>query len=198
MARPILLASGSAVRRQLLANAGVAVETRDHGIDERAVEKAIGADEAASRVALALAKAKALAVSLRETEAIVIGADQTLEIDGETLSKPGDMRSARRQIEKLSGRTHVLHSAFAVAEGGRLLVRGVKTARMTMRALEPKEIERYLREAGPTVASSVGAYQLEGPGIRLFERISGDYFTILGLPLLPLLANLRRIGAIDG
>lgn len=174
------------------------METRDHGIDERAVEKAIAADGTPRRVAIALAKAKALSVSRRETGAVVIGADQTLEIDGETLSKPGDIRSARRQIEKLSGRTHVLHSAFAVAEGGRLLGRGVKTARMTMRALEPKEIERYLREAGPAVASSVGAYQLEGPGVRLFERISGDYFTILGLPLIPLLANLRRIGAIDG
>ncbi len=191
----IVLASSSAIRRQLLANAGLKVQSVVHDIDERAlVAGATSSDP--KTLARLLAEAKAISASRNQAEALVIGADQTLEIDGALLTKPASREAARAQLKSLSGRTHKLHSAFAIARGGRRLVRQARSARLTMRRLDDAEIDRYLNDVGHAAMSSVGAYQLEGLGIRLFERIDGDYFTILGLPLIPLLASLRRLGAI--
>lgn len=197
MSPPLVLASGSKVRRQLLANAGLAFEVIPAEIDERRLAEpmvAAGADPAA--IAEMLAEAKAAAVSAGAPAALTIGADQTLDLDGACLSKPADRAAARAQLAALSGRTHRLQSALAVARGGRAIWRFRDAASLTMRTLDAAEIERYLDEVGAAAFSSVGAYQLEGPGIRLFERIDGDYFTILGLPLLPLLHLLRVEGAI--
>lgn len=193
----ILLASGSEVRRQMLAAAGIRAGLRGHGVDERAVEAPLRTGGAGDRaIASALAEAKALAVSRTEPDAVVIGADQTLELDGRAFTKPADRGAARRQLHALSGRTHRLHSAFAVAWQGRVAARRTSSPRLTMRDLSPAEIDWYLDAAGDAVLGSVGAYQVEGLGIRLFERIEGDYFAVLGLPLLPLIAVLRRLGAV--
>lgn len=180
----------------LLANAGVDVALRDHGVDERAVERGLPVFSARA-VAVALAEAKAEAVSRREPDATVIGADQTLEFEGQSFAKPDGLAAARRQLVALSGQTHALHAAFAVVRNGRLLSRQVRSARLTMRDLTEADIDRYLDCVGPAALRSVGAYQIEGLGIGLFDRIQGDYFTILGLPMLPLLAVLRRLGMID-
>lgn len=180
----------------MLANAGIPVEPRDHGVDERAYQQSLGTDSPA-RISSALAIAKAVAASTRELDAYVIGADQTLDLDGIVLSKPGNMSAARRQLTEMAGKTHLLHSAFAIAKGGRVVSRQLRTARLKMRQLRRAEIDDYLDRAGEGILRSVGAYQIEGLGIRLFERIEGDTFTILGLPMLPLLKSLRRLGVID-
>jgi len=194
----LVLASGSRARQALLANAGVAFDIVLAAIDERAAEQPLlDAGASPDDIALALAMIKASSVSENRGGDLVIGADQVLDLDVERLTKPADMEAARRQLLRLSGRTHVLHSAVATARTGEILWQHVETARLTMRRIEPAEIGRYLAEAGPAVLTSVGAYQVEGPGIRLFERIDGDYFAILGLPLLPLLAFLRSEGAIE-
>jgi nucleoside triphosphate pyrophosphatase len=149
-------------------------------------------------VALVLAEAKALDVSAKNPDAIVIGTDQTLSLDDTIFHKPADMEGARRHLLKLSGKTHHLNSAVVLARNGETLWRHVAVARLTMRKLEPDFIGRYLSRVGDKALSSVGAYQVEGEGIQLFEEIEGDYFTIVGLPLLPLLVALREQGAIDG
>jgi septum formation protein len=193
----LVLASGSKTRQALLANAGVAFEVEPAAIDERAAEQPLlDAGASPDDIALALAMVKASSVSEGRGGDLVIGADQVLDLEGERLTKPQDMEAARRQILKLSGRTHMLHSAVAAARTGEILWQHVETARLTMRRLEAAEVGRYLAEAGPAALTSVGAYQIEGPGIRLFEQIDGDYFGILGLPLLPLLAFLRSEGGI--
>lgn len=194
---PPVLASGSIHRRRLLENAGVVVEAVPAAISERHVEAALG-DTTPDDVALVLAEAKALDVSERRPGAIVIGCDQTLSLGGDILHKPADMEEARRRLLTLSGRTHELNSAVVLVRDGETLWRHVAIARMTMRTLDPGFVGRHLSAAGPGVLDSVGAYQIEGPGIQLFESIDGDYFTIVGLPLLPLLAELRRQEAIDG
>jgi septum formation protein len=194
----IVLASGSEVRRTLLANAGVPFDVTPAALDERAAEQPLLETGASVEdIALALAMAKAVAVSEKRPEAIVIGADQMLELDGERLTKPTDMEAARRQLLRLSGRMHRLHSTVACARGGQIMWDHVESPRLTMRKLDPAEIGRYLAAAGPTVLASVGVYQLEGLGVRLFDRIEGDYFAILGLPLLPLLKFLRAERAIE-
>jgi len=188
-----ILASGSAIRRTLLANAGLSFEAVPAGIDERAAEAPLLlAGIAPADLAVALAGAKALAVSECRPNDLVIGADQVLEFDGERLIKPSDTEAARRQLLRLSGRTHRLIAGLVAARGGETVWSHREKASLTMRPLTPAAIETYLAEAGTAVLDSVGAYQLEGPGINLFERIDGDYFTILGLPMLPLLALLRR------
>jgi septum formation protein len=149
-------------------------------------------------VAEVLARAKAEAVSELARDAFVIGADQVLALGDRILSKPESMEAARGELLDLSGRSHTLHSAVALARSGATLWAHSETSTLTMRALSPQFIGRYLAAAGGEVLGSVGAYQLEGPGIQLFEKIDGDYFSILGLPLLPLLDALRREGAIDG
>jgi len=199
MTDQLVLASASPFRRRLLLHAGLAFEVEAADIDERCVEGPLiegGVDP--QDVALVLAETKALAVSERRPEALVIGADQTLSLGDELLHKPADMDGARRTLLKLSGRTHQLNSAVVVAKAGEAIWRHVEPADMTMRVLDPGFIGRYLSSVGDKALDSVGAYQLEGEGVQLFATIKGDYFTIIGLPMLPLLAELRRLGAIDG
>ncbi|HWK63884.1 MAG TPA: Maf-like protein [Rhizobiaceae bacterium] len=198
MTKAIVLASGSPFRRALLANAGLDFSTAKPSIDERAVEAAITGEVTPEDVASILAEAKALDVSERYPEALVIGSDQTLSLGDEIFHKPADMEGARRHLLRLSGKTHSLNSAVVLAQGGETLWRHVGVARLTMRKLEPGFIGRHLARVGAKALESVGAYQIEGEGIQLFDRIEGDYFTIVGLPLLPLLAALRERGAIDG
>ena len=188
----LVLASASATRRRLLAEAGIDAEARPAPIDERSLEAPLLAVGATPRdIAVALAAAKALATSEATPDALVIGADQTLDLDGERMTKPADINAARRQLLRLSGRSHQLHSAVACARGGQILWEHVESPTLTMRKLTPDDIAQYLAAVGEDALSSVGAYQLEGRGIRLFERVDGDFFAILGLPLLPLLAFLR-------
>jgi septum formation protein len=195
---PIVLASKSAARIAMLSAAGVPFTVAASSVDERAVEAPLIAGGASpSGVAVALADAKAADVSAREWEALVIGADQTLDLDGDRWTKPATIAMAREQIARLSGRTHQLHAAVAIARAGAVTWRHVATASLTMRALSATQVDAYLAAAGESVTGSVGAYQLEGAGVRLFERIEGDYFTILGMPLLPLLARLREEGVLS-
>ncbi len=187
---PLILASQSRARQALLGDAGIEFEAIPSDIDERAVQQS-AALAAPGEIAAFLAREKALVVSMSQTERYVVGADQTLAV-GETLfTKPAGRLEAAEQLRVLSGRVHELHSAVAVARDGKVLFEDVAVARMTMRKLGEAEIASYLDEAGERVTSSVGAYQLEGLGVHLFERIEGDHFTILGLPLLPLLAFFR-------
>lgn len=195
----IILASGSPFRLAMLEAAGLAVRVEKPGIDERAVDSALeGSGVLPAEVATILAEAKAQAVSEKFPEPLVIGCDQTLALGDEILHKVADMEGARRRLLLLSGRTHELHSAIVLVRNGETIWRHVGTARLTMRTLSPEFIGRHLARTGPRILSSVGAYQIEGEGIQLFDRIEGDHFTIVGLPLLPLLSQLRTLGAIDG
>jgi septum formation protein len=187
---PLVLASQSLTRQALLANAGIDFEAVAAEIDERAVQQASGFLTPGDIAAL-LAREKALSVSSRHPGKYVIGADQTLAQGERLFSKPADRPQAAEQLRALAGRSHELHSAVAVARDGKILFETVAIAGMTMRRLGEAEIDVYLDQAGEAVTSSVGAYQLEGLGVHLFERIEGDHFTILGLPLLPLLGFLR-------
>jgi septum formation protein len=187
---PLILASQSRARQTLLANAGIAFEAIPAEIDEREIQQASRLADA-GEVAALLARKKALWVSSRQPDRIVVGADQTLALGPRMFSKPADRAQAAEQLHVLGDNTHELHSAVAVVRDADILFETVSVARMTMRSLTGAEIDHYLGEAGSAVTTSVGAYQLEGLGIHLFERIEGDHFTILGLPLLPLLAFLR-------
>jgi septum formation protein len=187
---PLILASQSRARQTLLANAGINFEAVPAEIDERAVQQASNLS-APGDIAALLAREKSLSVSSRLTGRLVVGADQTLALGSRLFSKPAGRAQAAEQLSALAGRTHELHSAVAVARDGKILFADASSARMTMRRLGEAEIDAYLDEAGEAVTSSVGAYQLEGLGVHLFERIEGDHFTILGLPLLQLLAFLR-------
>jgi septum formation protein len=187
---PLILASQSRARQTLLANAGIDFEAVAADIDERAVQQSSGLS-AASEVAVLLAREKALWVSSRKPGQFVVGADQTLALGTRLFSKPAGRSQAAEQLRALAGHTHELHSAVAVARDGKILFADATVARMTMRQLDEAEIAAYLDQAGEAVTSSVGAYQLEALGVHLFERIEGDHFTILGLPLLQLLAFLR-------
>jgi septum formation protein len=187
---PLILASQSRARQILLANAGIAFEVVPAAIDERAIQRNSGL-AAPGDIAALLAREKAAAVSRQRPGRVVVGADQTLALGGELFSKPDDRAQARAQLGRLAGGDHELHAAVAVARDGKVMFETVARARMTMRSLSAGQIDVYLDAAGEAVTGSVGAYQLEGPGVHLFERIGGDHFTILGLPLLPLLAFLR-------
>lgn len=188
--QPLILASQSAVRKSLLVNAGIAVETVPADIDERKIQQGSGLTDP-GQVAALLAAEKAKFISAKHPERYVVGADQTLALGERLFSKPADLAAATAHIKTLSGQTHTLHSAVSVAKDGTALFSHVSVARMTMRSLTDSEIAAYIAEAGAAVTSSVGAYQLERTGVHLFERIEGDHFTILGLPLLPLLGFLR-------
>ncbi|MBX3569570.1 MAG: Maf-like protein [Rhizobiaceae bacterium] len=199
MPAPLILASASPFRKAMLDHAGLDVEAVRAEIDERAAEAPLLATGAApADVAEVLALAKAQEVSNRHPAALVIGCDQTLALGDEIFHKPADMEAARRHLLQLSGKTHQLNSAVVLVRAGETLWSTVQTASMTMRKLDPAFIGRHLARVGEKALSSVGAYQVEGEGIQLFERIEGDHFTIVGLPLLPLLAALRELGAIDG
>jgi septum formation protein len=188
--KPLILASRSPARQALLANAGIAFEAIPAEIDERAIQLASGLS-APSEIAALLAREKAVSVSLRHPGQFVVGADQTLALGERLFSKPAGRAQAAGQLQALAGRTHELHSAVAVVRDGETLFTDAAIARMTMRPLDDTAISAYLDAAGEAVSTSVGAYQLEGLGIHLFERIEGDHFIILGLPLLPLLKFLR-------
>jgi septum formation protein len=192
---PLLLASGSATRREMLRAAGIPLEIAKADIDERAVERPL-VEEGASpvQIALALACAKALAVSAAHPGRVVLGADQTLACAGTAFHKPADPAAARAQIAALSGRSHNLHSAFVLARDGSLIGKGTATARLTMRRLSEEFIATYVDAMGDAALGSVGAYQIEGLGAQLFESVEGDHFTILGLPLFAVLAALRAQG----
>jgi len=198
MAETLVLASSSPFRLAMLQAAGIDVRAVPAAIDERTVEKALeGTGATPEDVALVLAEAKATEVAERLPDALVLGCDQTLSLGDRLFHKPKDMEAARRHLLDLSGRTHQLNSAAVLARGGEVLWRHVGIARLTMRPLSPQFIGRHLARVGDRALQSVGAYQIEGEGIQLFEAVDGDHFTIVGLPLLPLLSALREIGAID-
>jgi septum formation protein len=194
-AHPLILASRSHVRRALLDAAAIPTETIPPDVDERAVEARAG-PLGASDAALLLAGEKARSVSAPKSGQYVLGADQTLALGHTRFTKPGNIEGARAQLRALSGQTHELCSAVAVARDGRVSFSHCDVARMTMRALSEGFIDAYLAATGPAVMTSVGAYQLEKLGIHLFERIEGDHFTILGLPMIHLLAFFRREGCL--
>jgi septum formation protein len=198
MEMALVLASGSKIRAELLNNAGLTIDVDPADVDERAVEAPLlEANFPPEDLATVLAEAKANDVSARRNGDLVIGADQILAFEGKRRTKPEDMEAARRQLLAFSGKTHELHSAVVISKNGEAVWRHVSTARLTMRALTPQFIGHYLANAGEAVLSSVGAYQLESLGVQLFEKIDGDYFTILGLPLLPLLGELRARKVIE-
>jgi septum formation protein len=187
----LVLASTSEIRRRLLATAGIAVQVIAPTIDEAAVRHGLAHDLPAARVAETLAEAKAQAVSVSRPDDHVIGADQILVLDNAIYAKPGDLVEARRHLASLRGRTHTLVTAAVVLRDGRMLTTITESADLTMRHFSDAFLDHYLAAAGPDVTRSVGAYRLEELGAQLFDRIDGDYFTILGLPLLPLLSFLR-------
>ncbi len=195
----LILASKSPFRAMLLNHAGVMFSAQSAQINERAIEEPMqNAGLSPQQVALALAKAKALDVSNRNPAALVIGSDQTLSLGVEVFHKPEGMAGARRHLQALSGKTHQLNSGVALALAGKIVWEHLSVASLTMRVLSDGFIDRHLARVGERVLSSVGAYQYEGEGVQLFEAIDGDYFTIVGLPLLPLLKQLREWGIIDG
>ena len=193
---PLILASQSGARKMLLANAGISFEAVPADTDERALQQNSGLS-APGEIAGLLAREKACFVSSKNPGRYVVGADQTLALGNRLFSKPAGRAQAADQLRLLAGGTHKLHSAVVVARDGKMMFSDVSVARMTMRRLAENEIEAYLDQAGQAVTTSVGAYQLEGLGVHLFDRIEGDHFTILGLPLLPLLAFLRGEGLLN-
>ncbi|HXB80152.1 MAG TPA: Maf family protein [Bradyrhizobium sp.] len=187
---PLILASQSHARQVLLANAGINFESEPAAIDERQIQQKSNLSTPRDIAAL-LAREKCLFVSRRRPGRYVVGADQTLALGTRLFTKPSGRIQAAEQLRALAGRSHELYSAVAVARDGKILFEKIAIARMSMRALSEAEIGAYLGEAGAAVTSSVGAYQLEGLGVHLFERIEGDHFTILGLPMLALLEFFR-------
>lgn len=194
----LILASKSTVRAKILNDAGLSFDTIQPMIDERSVEQVLGTNVLPEDRAQILAQTKAMAVSLSHKDALVLGCDQILSLDDEVIHQAADFEAARAILLKLSGKTHQLSSALSLAQNGTIVWSHVSPALMTMRLLSPAFIGRHLAFAGDAILSSVGCYQLEGHGVQLFEKIDGDYFAILGLPLLPLFKELRQRGAIDG
>ncbi len=197
MSVPVILASASAVRARLLADAGVPHTVRPAAVDEAGIRESLRAEDAdAAHAATALAELKARQVSQREPGALVIGADQILDCDGTWFEKPADREAAAATLRALRGRAHVLATGIAVAQGAAIVWRHTARATMTMRNFPDEFIDAYLDDIGDAATLSVGAYQLEGRGAQLFTRTDGDFFTILGLPLLPLLDFLRGHGVV--
>lgn len=191
----LILASASRTRHRILQAAGLQFAVMPAGVDEPAMRKAMDAEQVRVKppgVAERLARAKAEFVSRQHPEAIVIGSDQVLAFEDAIVTKPRDEERARETLMRLRGHVHHLHSAVALAEGGQVLWSMTDTAALAMRDFSEAFLDDYLVRGGAEICHAVGAYQIEGPGIQLFESIEGDYFTILGLPLLPLLSELRR------
>ena len=193
--KPLVLASGSRIRQMLLAAAGIPVEVRPANLDERTIEGS-AALQAPGAIARLLARAKASAVAKLNPGRLTLGADQTLALGAERFAKPADRPAARRQLRALSGGSHELHSAIAFVQDEKILFEHVGVARLTMRALSDRFLDLYLDAVGDAATTSVGGYQIESHGIQLFERIEGDYFTVLGLPLLAALDFLRQHGSL--
>lgn len=197
MSASVVLASKSAARRQVLEGAGVAFEVAVAGVDEDAVKQGLLAQGATPKdVAEALAELKSVKIS-RTRPGLVIGADQTLEFEGRLYDKAVSVAEARARLTAMRGKPHQLHSAVVVAQDGAPIWREVVSARLDMRDFSETFLEAYLAEEGEAALGSVGCYRLEGPGVQLFSRIEGDYFTILGLPLFGLLDLLRRHGVLS-
>ena len=199
MKQELILASSSASRQMLMRNAGLTFSAIPAAIDERALDEQLERDGASpEEVALELARAKALAVSALHPQALVLGCDQTMALGTRVYHKPKTMAEAATHLLSLSGKIHRLNSAAALVQKGEVVWQTVSCAELAVRTLSDEFVSRHLQRVGEKALSSVGAYQLEGEGIQLFNSIEGDYFTILGLPLLPLLAKLRDMDVIDG
>lgn len=193
----MILASASTARRRMLEDAGVAVRVEPARVDETAIKEAMLAEDIPPRdIADALAEVKAARISGRYPEELVLGADQVLVCDGEIFNKAGSAGEARDKLRTLRAKRHDLISAAVICERGEPVWRHVGTARLTMRPFSDAFLDHYLSGAGDAVTSSVGCYHLEGMGAQLFSRIEGDYFTILGLPLLEILGYLRARGVL--
>ncbi len=195
-AETLILASKSAARRAMLENAGVPFDIRIADVDEEAI-KAVSTDLDSAALAVRLAEAKALAVSRDDPTAWVLGSDQTLAFDGGLVSKAQSLEAARARLESMRGRTHHLHSGAALAIKGEIVWSGVDTVEMRMRDFSDAFLDAYLAAEGEALLACVGSYLLEGLGAQLFEAVDGDYFTVLGLPLWPVLTELRRVGVLS-
>lgn len=191
----LVLASKSAARRAMLEGAGVAFSVHVADVDEDAV-KAVHDPADPAGLAVELARVKALAVSRHDPDAWVLGADQTLAFDGGLISKAKSMAEARSRLQSMRGRAHQLHSGAALAHKGQIVWSGVDSVDMRMRDFSDAFLDAYLATEGEVLLTSVGSYRLEGMGSQLFEAVDGDYFTVLGLPLWPVLAELRRAGVL--
>jgi septum formation protein len=194
-AERLILASKSAARRAMLEGAGVPFSVQVADVDEDAV-KAVHDPADAAGLAVELARVKALTVSRHDPEAWVLGADQTLAFDGGLISKARTLDEARARLASMRGKPHLLHSGAALAHNGQIVWSGVDTATMEVRVFSDEFLENYIRSDGSNILACVGSYRLEGMGSQLFDRIDGDYFTVLGLPLWPVLAELRRVGVL--
>ncbi len=196
---PLILASASPGRAAVLRSAGLEFRQQGSGIDEAAIREALSPESSLVEpedIAELLARTKAEAVSAREPGAMIIGGDQILVLEGRILEKPTDFAAARTQLMSLRGKTHVLISAVCLCRGGETIWCGIDTATLKMRHFSPEFLGRYLALAGTDVLGCVGAYQFEGPGVQLFSKVDGDYFTIIGMPLIPLLEKLRELGVV--
>ncbi|HRO51371.1 MAG TPA: Maf family protein [Hyphomicrobium sp.] len=196
----LVLASGSATRRTMLEAAGIDVTVSPADVDEATIRDRLLSDNPDvphARIALALAEEKAKAVSAQQKDALVIGADQVLSLEGSLFEKPRDMDDARASLMALRGKTHTLHSAVALAVNGETVWHDAAEAHLTMRAFSDAALDAYLARVGDVVLTSVGAYQIEGPAIQLFAAVDGDHATILGMPLLPLVTELVRRGVLE-
>ncbi len=191
----LILASKSAARRAMLTEAGVPFSVQVADVDEDAVKVTHDPTDAAG-LAIELARVKALAVSRHDADAWVLGADQTLALDGGLVSKAGSLEAARARLAAMRGRVHHLHSGAALARNGQIVWSGVDTATMRVRDFSDAFLDAYLAVEGEALLACVGSYRLEGMGSQLFEAVEGDYFTVLGLPLWPVLAELRRAGVL--
>lgn len=198
MEHELILASGSEIRRQLLENAGVSVRIIKPRVDEDMVKDALLAEEAAPRdIADTLAEMKALKISEKFPDSLVIGCDQVLDLNGRLLSKPQTIEDARQQLQGMREQRHMLLSAAVICQGGKPIWRHIGQVRLRMRAFSDEYLDGYLTRNWPEISHSVGGYQLEGEGIRLFSRVDGDYFTVLGLPLMELLNYLTLRGELQ-
>lgn len=199
MTSAIILASGSEIRRQLLARAGLSFAVAPARLDEAALTAALLAEDTSPRdIADTLAEHKALKISRKNPAALVIGSDQILSLDGHVMHKPRDREDCRAQLRALRGKGHELHSAAVICQAGHAVWRTVSRVRLTVRPFSEPWLEGYIARNWPAIGESAGSYRFEEEGVRLFSHVEGDYFAILGLPLLELLAFLTTRGEIDG